>query len=239
MNDVLAGARRGLSPDPSVRARVRQAVDASLAAGPAAQAPAQRPALARPWLSHLLVAGAFAGASLSAGYWMGRRAERRQMRAMQMAPSSPRVDGPPPPVAPASPPPVATFEAAPPALTASPKIERPRRHATESPPRTPAESLALEVRALRNAERALREGHPGLASAFLDDLDRDVPEGKLREERAALRTIARCMAGDQPFGVDLVEDFSQSFPDSTYRARIEQACARTDPAHAGDSSGGR
>ena len=42
------------------------------------------------------------------------------------------------------------------------------RHEAEGPAPAAAESLAVEVRALRNAERALRDGNPGLALVFLD-----------------------------------------------------------------------
>ena len=66
-----------------------------------------------------------------------------------------------------------------------------RRHPAEQPPGTPAESLAAEVRALRNIERALRDGNPGLATAFLDQLDRDVPNGQMRGR-------ARRLARDRP-----------------------------------------
>jgi hypothetical protein len=91
------------------------------------------------------------------------------------------------------------------------------------------------VRALRNAERALREGNPGLSLAFLEDLDRQVPHGQLTEEREAMATLARCARGDRPIGVDLGGDFIERHPGSVYRARVEQACAATDSQGAGDS----
>ena len=91
-----------------------------------------------------------------------------------------------------------------------------------------SESLELEVRALRNAERALRDGNPGLALAFLQELDRQVPNGQLAEERDAAGTLARCARGDQPFGVNLAAEFTERHPGSVYRARVEQACTETD-----------
>jgi hypothetical protein len=95
-------------------------------------------------------------------------------------------------------------------------------------------TLEIEVRALRNAERAIRNGNPGLALAFLQDLDRQVPNGQLAEERAATATIARCTRGDHPIGVDLADDFATQHPTSVYRARVEQACAQTDLPATGD-----
>ncbi|HSS39286.1 MAG TPA: hypothetical protein VLT58_11000, partial [Polyangia bacterium] len=113
-------------------------------------------------------------------------------------------------------------------------VEAVRHRVTEPPAPTPAASLAVEVRALRNVERALRDHNAGLATAYLDDLDRDVPDGQMREERVALRAIARCARGPQPFGVDLAQDFAAAYPASAYRARVEQACGGTDSTGAGD-----
>jgi hypothetical protein len=100
----------------------------------------------------------------------------------------------------------------------------------------PADSLAIEARALRNAERALRDGKPGLALAFLQELDRQVPNGRLTEEREAAATLVRCARGEHAFGVDLAEEFASRYPTSVYRGRIDQACATTDSVPAGDSS---
>ena len=97
------------------------------------------------------------------------------------------------------------------------------------------ESLAIELRALRNAERALRDGNSGLALAFLQELDRQVPKGQLGEERDAADTLARCTRGDRLFGVNLAAEFAERHPGSVYRARVEQACGETDSPAPGDS----
>jgi hypothetical protein len=94
--------------------------------------------------------------------------------------------------------------------------------------------MAEEVRALRSVERALRESRPGFALALLRELDRSVPDGQLREERLAVRTIARCAGGDVPFGVNLAEDFADRYPASVYGRRVTEACAATDSASSGD-----
>jgi hypothetical protein len=91
------------------------------------------------------------------------------------------------------------------------------------------------VQAVRNAERALRDGKPGLALTFLAELDRQVARGQLTEERDAMATLARCARGDRPIGVDLGADFIERYPASVYRARVEQVCPATDSSPAGDS----
>ena len=94
-----------------------------------------------------------------------------------------------------------------------------------SPPQTT--SLAIELRALRNAERALRDGNPGLALAFLQELDRQVPNGQLTEERDAAVTLARCARGDRPFGVNLATSSPSATPGAfTARASTRPAQQR-------------
>jgi len=156
------------------------------------------------------------------------------------------VVSPPPPRAPAFEP-KAPSPAAPSAASDAPSFAIPSlvpsrhgargaRHESESQTPSQTESLAIEVRALRNAERALRDGNPGLALAFLQDLDRQIPNGQLAEERDAAATLARCARGDHPFDVDLAAEFTERHPGSVYRARVEQACGATDLSTAGDSS---
>jgi hypothetical protein len=234
--EALARARRGLSPGSGDLERVRRGLDAALRA-PVPPAPATPPAPRawRLWVRRVALAGALTGAGAAVGYWAGRRAERREIASTRPpAPAAP-VSAPAAPIEPAP-----VEEPAPPRQNAEAHRSERHRHAEiTSAPKTGAESLAAEVRALRNTERALREQNPGLAAAFLDGLDREIPGGQMREERAALRAIARCAAGDQPFGISLSDEFTQAFPSSAYRARVEQACERTDPHAAGDSAGRR
>jgi hypothetical protein len=93
--------------------------------------------------------------------------------------------------------------------------------------RTGHDGLEEELRTLRRVDRAQREGNARLALSLLDDLDREVPVGKLGEERAAARTLARCMLG---YGAhtDLHREFVQRFPDSVYAARVSEACGVAD-----------
>jgi len=229
--ELLSRVRRGWSPSAGEVERLRRGVEASLATGtPAAPAPVPRtPA----WVRHVLVTAAFTAAGAGAGYWAGRRTERHAASPAPTAVSRARVL----PSAPPAPAPAPSLAPPAPARAAAPlarRTERARQASVATPPPvTPAESLAAEVRALRNVERALRDGDPGLALAFLDDLDRTVPGGQMREERSALRTIARCTAGQQPFGLDLADEFSAAYPSSAYHGRVQQAC-RTDSRANGD-----
>lgn len=235
-SDLLRRAQRAWSPSPGDAARVRQAIDSALANG-AGTAPSKSPGRtpAAPWTSRLLVASAIAAASGGIGYWAGHRAGLREAKPMSTL--APRPEAP---TAVASRPTSLTVAAASPAPVALPSLvpehREPRgEHRGSGSSRQPETgSLTLEVQALRNAERALRDGNPGLALAFLEALDRQVPHGQLVEERDAAATLARCARGDHPFGVDLAEEFTHRHPDSVYRARVQQTCAATDSPAAGD-----
>lgn len=247
-SEVLARARRAWSPGEADVGRVRRAIDAVLAGGPTAgegtalagpRAPMSTPTPAPRWASRFLVASAIAAASGGGGYWAGHRAGLRDA-----PPAAPVTSLAPPTVATVEPgetAPVAPSPAAETPPLAMPSLV-PSRHDAHgarrgSENRTPSqtESLAVEVRALRNAERALRDGNSGLALAFLQELDRQVPHGQLAEERDAATTLARCARGDHPFGVNLGTEFTDRYPGSVYRARVEQACGETDSPAPGDS----
>ncbi len=234
--EILARARRAWSPSAADAERVRRAAGVAMAGSAAIGSP---PAPALPaWAPKLLAAGLIASMSGGAGYWLGHRAGVRA--ASPVAPVIAPARGVAPLAATTS-----NAAAAPvgaePAASAPVTVHREPRDA-HGPPRgasagAPAEagSLAIELRALRNAERALRDGTPGLALAFLRELDRQVPSGQLTEERDAVVTLAHCAAGDHPFGVDWAADFMERYPRSVYRARVEEACAATDRDAPGDS----
>jgi hypothetical protein len=234
--DVLARAHRAWSPTAADAERVRRAVAAAVASGAATGSPSPPRAAAAPWAARFLVASALAAASGGVGYWAGHRAGLREARVTAPAaipvPST-AMAGEARPVAP---PPIRSATAAVPSLVPTHHDARLVRHAAGTETRASSESLAAEVQGLRNAERALRDGNPGLALAFLAELERQVPGGQLTEERDAAATLAHCASGDRPFGVDLGEEFTQRHPTSVYRARVEQACQATDPGPAGDKS---
>jgi hypothetical protein len=237
-SELLARARRAWSPRATDAERVRRAIGAALL-GDTTTGAAHAGPPAPAWASRLLVAGVIAAASGGAGYWAGYRAGLRGTPTPAPVVAWPRpevaIAEPKSPAAPSpETPPLAL-----PSLVASRHDAHGTRHGLES--RTPAQtdSLAIEVRALRNAERALRDGNPGLALAFLRELDRQVPNGQLAEERDAADTLARCARGDHPFGVNLAAEFTERHPGSVYRARVEEACAATDSPPPGDSPPGR
>jgi len=240
---TLARARAGLSPSPADALRVRASLAAALA-GPENEASDDAapgdsdPGLGTPsgWPLRVLAASVAAAAIAAGagGYWMGYRAGARRVRVIA-GPALMNENGPPSQ-------PGAGAEAgapSPASLSPAPGGEAPGGRATarRRPGTTtravrpevmasPTESLGQEVRALRAVEHALRDDDPRLALAMLQQLDRDVPKGKLVEERRAMSVIARCSAGDIPFGVDLAADFAGDHPESVYLGRVEQACAR-------------
>jgi len=242
--DLLAAARRGLSPTAGDRARVLRAIRGVIAAGDAASngdaSPPVPPRLVT-GARRLVALGAVAAAAAGAGYVGGFRAGRRQAaldtpsssgERTTLAPRSPppeRAGGDHPPASPGRE--VADPRARPPAM---PRRPRGTAVAPPAPEGTPASSLAVELEGLRAVERALREGKPGFALSLLRELDDKVPKGRLLEERLATRTIARCAAGDVPMGIDLAEEFAERYPDSVYGRRVADACSRTDSPRRGD-----
>jgi len=228
--DVLAGARRAWSPSVADQERVRRAIGAALAGTAPGRPPAAAPRAS--WGPRLLAAATIAAASGGIGYWAGHRAGLRETPQITRIAPAPVAVAPRVPLAP-----VAANEPQPSLIPPSPIVPHhsghAARHQAESSAPAAAESLAIEVRALRNAERALRDGNPGLALAFLEELDRQVPHGQMTEERDAASTLARCARGDRPIGVDLAGEFIERHPESVYRARVEETCAATDPPKAG------
>jgi hypothetical protein len=234
--DLLARARRAWTPSVGDAERVRRTIGAALAAGTPAGVPTAAPHAAS-WGTRLLAAATIAGISGGIGYWAGSRADHRE------APPVRQIAPAPLPPAASVPRPAPSHEAQPSLAPSEPADPhhgvRPARHEAERSTPAPADSLAVEVRALRNAERALRDGNPGLALAFLEELDRQVPHGQLTEERDAAATLARCARGDHPIGVDLGGEFIDRYPASVYRARVEQACTATDSPAPGHSANRR
>ncbi len=233
MKDLLARARRGLSPSAGDAERVRRGLGAAVARGAAAPATPAQGWGTHPWIGRVMMTAAFTAAGAAGGYWVGRQAPPAAGQAPPAVAAAASTTAPP--AALLADPAVERARPAPPAgMSGGRRAESVRRRTSDGPAKTAAESLALEVRALRNVERALRDRNPGLARAYLDDLEREVPGGQMREERVALRAIARCASGSQPFGVDPAHDFAAAYPASAYRARVEQACGGTDSAGAGD-----
>jgi hypothetical protein len=254
--DVVSRARATLSPTAADQARVWASIGAAIAtpgapggegvtrAGSASrESPAGRGL--RAWTAKRVVGAALAaavvaGASGAVGYRLGLRVGRGEGRRDVAGTSGAdrNVDD----GAVGRPSAIATPEAvagtAPrvpvePMRPSAPTLDGGRAARASASGRGPgggrapaAASLDAEVRALRSVERALRDQQPRLALALLRELDAAVPDGKLREEREATSTIARCLAGEVPFDVNLARDFAEHHSGSVYQRRIEQACVK-------------
>lgn len=239
---TLARARAGLAPSPADAVRVRASLVAALAAS-GDGAPDAGPSGSGPgvgagggWPLRVLVtsvAAAVVGAG-AFGYWIGHRAGSREaLPAAVQTVANQSVPASHPAAAAAAGVP-SPGQVSPPPIGDAASVQQVIRRRSGSMARSarpeviasPTESLGQEVRALRAVEHALREDDSRLALAILQQLDRDVPKGKLVEERRATSVIARCSAGDVPFGVNWAEDFASDYPDSVYRGRVEQSCKR-------------
>jgi hypothetical protein len=89
------------------------------------------------------------------------------------------------------------------------------------------DTLKEELETLKQVDRALREQRPGVALALLDALDGSVPRGRLLEERAAARILARCDLVPSVDAQGLARDFARRYPRSVYEPRVLRACARS------------
>jgi hypothetical protein len=244
-------ARQGLSPKPAQLVRVRQSLQAALAATAAATVAGATPNGARgaaaakgtipPWASKLVLVAATAAAAGTTGFWAGYHAARRETPPMAARVSSAPSEGR---SSITTIPSVETGPPSPPEPKVHPRVTTASRRAVNAAPARAAgtdddseASLANEVRGLRSVERALRDQRPGLALALLAALDREVPGGKLAEEREATSVIAHCALGQAPLGVDLAADFTERYPSSVYLERVRQSCA-TGPAARGQTDRG-
>jgi hypothetical protein len=246
----LERARQGLSPTPAQLLNVRRSLEAAVAAtalgatASAARAAGAAKGASAGWASKLVLVVATAAAAGTTGYWAGYRAARRETPPIAEPARSAPSDGQPA-IAPV---PSIERDPPPPEPKSHPRVTPASRRAANAAPAGAARanddreaSLANEVRGLRSVERALREQRPGLALALLARLDREVPGGRLAEEREATAVIAHCALGDGPLGIDLAADFAEGHPSSVYLERVRQSCAtgraargQTDRSPSGD-----
>jgi hypothetical protein len=230
--ELLAAARRGLSPTSTDSERVFAAVERALLAASSARAqtsdaaPVTRPLVSKLGMGRWLTAVAVVGAGIGgycAGFRAGSRSSGAEAHHARVAASASVA-----PVAVAAPAErsASDGERVPPVPAPAPHSAKrdAQRSSLDAPSTEPvAPSLEQEVRTLRRVERALREQNPRLALALLSDLQRDVPQGQLLEERSAAETMARCSLG---FGAKLVlsREFSERYAESAYVARVRQVC---------------
>ena len=252
--DMIAGARRGLGPSAGDTARVLHTARLAIGSGATPSlatgvAPAVPALLAKKVLTWLAVAGIAAWLGYSAGFELGEQRAReasvaaaRPALAPALPSAAPPVERVEPSAASAQRAPSRSKPAAPSATDAPRRKPKPTVEpslapevddapALAAPP--PSPSLDAEIKALRFVERALRNREPHNALARLAQLDREVPDGQMREERAAARVMARCeeraLKGSLARAdvMQRVLEFSQQYPASVYFARVRQTCLAT------------
>jgi|GEM_PF-4870372 len=99
--------------------------------------------------------------------------------------------------------------------------------ASEPPPpaAAPTSSLSKELAALREAQRALREGQAAHALSVLTSFEAAAPgPGAMQEERHAAATMARCTLAQRGETKQLYDEFMQRYPNSAYAARLQRTC---------------
>lgn len=213
----LALARAGLGSPEGARARVRARLEQSQPAGDAAGSPSGvLPRAARGALRARAWTVGWMGLSFVAGYWLRGASELVPPRTQQgEVPAAVAAQAEPggvaPPVLhaaePALQPAGAQHEVAAqgPARASAGKSNEARVESRPAPraaarqgeraqgSSTP-DSLAQELALLQRVERAIRAQEGALALALLLEHERDYPASSLREERAAARVLAACVA---------------------------------------------
>ena len=99
--------------------------------------------------------------------------------------------------------------------------------ASEAPPpaAAPPSALSKELAALREAQRALREGQAAHALSVLTSFEEAAPgPGAMQEERHAAATMARCALAQRSDTKQLYDEFMQRYPKSAYAARLQHTC---------------
>ena len=90
--------------------------------------------------------------------------------------------------------------------------------------RETASRLAEEVRLLKRADQALRQGAPDVAQTLLDEIATRFPKGQLLEERAATETLLSCQRRRDARAQAAARHFLATHPASVYAARVRAAC---------------
>ncbi|MDC0668024.1 hypothetical protein [Nannocystis radixulma] len=87
-------------------------------------------------------------------------------------------------------------------------------------------SVLAEMALLQEAQTALRNGRPDAALELLDRHAESFARGSMAEERAALRVLALCAAGELARGAAEAAVFLRAHPRSTYALRVAAACPK-------------
>lgn len=115
-----------------------------------------------------------------------------------------------------------------PDLTQGTKLERQRMAAAKDAggnlnESNPNENNIDETDHVRRVRRALAQHDASLALLLLDELDRNVPNGRLMQERDAGRAIARCLQEPRRRAATRAA-FERRHPSSVHQTRVAQAC---------------
>jgi len=89
-------------------------------------------------------------------------------------------------------------------------------------------SLDQEVRLLGRAQHAMKQGDAKRALQLLEQHAAEHPSGVLSQERAGVRAVALCRAGQLSQGRAAAKRFLAQSPDSPLAARIRAACFAQD-----------
>lgn len=84
--------------------------------------------------------------------------------------------------------------------------------------------LEVEIRALRDAQQALRAGQGARVLNLLREQERAYPSGTLHEERAAAKILGLCQVGQADAARREAAQFERSWPKSPLLARLRRAC---------------
>jgi hypothetical protein len=234
---LMVIARDGMSPtaDDAERLRARLASVLPLSADPGRQpvaGPGVRALLPTRlrWLAVGLSVGGLAG------YALGQRPALHDGVASPSVPvqiqepaEAPVVPEPPPEPRPAAVEPP-SFETVPRVSSAAGPLDgdagRPAKASRRAEPVEP--EAPDEVALMQRVNRALARGEAAWALALLRQLELEVPQGRLLEERAAGGAIARCLL-DPRVGATELARYTQQYPSSVHLARVSQVCTAPGP----------
>ncbi|MBI5545893.1 MAG: hypothetical protein HY901_18545 [Deltaproteobacteria bacterium] len=233
-----------LGPLPAPDATSTRAMEPAASALPPGAAPVS-------WAVKLVVAVALGGVGLGSWALWGPSSDPREQQGEARAPRvlpSPVLPAPraPPAASPATEAesPTTSATATPPAPSPAPRAARPKAqtfapldlttadHAAQpseepgpSPAATAQGTLADELRLLREAQIAAKEGSPRRTLELLDEHARLYPQGALREERTAARIVALCARGRLAEAAEEAEVFLDENPSSPYASKVRDSCA--------------
>lgn len=91
---------------------------------------------------------------------------------------------------------------------------------------TATNTLAEELKLIRAAQGALREGAPELALSSLSSHASRFPHGVLRDERMTLEVLALCARGDIDAARAIRTELERTSPASSHLQRLASSCAR-------------